>query len=85
MELLNRLRKALEDKVVVGRSNKVPKKKKHDCAGMGTFSPNAYWRILEKDDVATEEPINPTFKDARAPTIREEDAKFVAAKYNFSK
>ena len=52
---------------------------------MGTFADSAYWRILDKDDQATHEPDNDRFKNSRAPTIGEADAKFVPVKYGFSK
>ena len=88
-ELLGGLRKALEDKVVGGSKKKSKKKSTKKISdgesGLGTFSDSAYWRILDKDDQATNEPDNVRFKTARAPTIGEADAKFVPVKYGFSK
>ena len=88
-ELLGRLRKALEDKVVGGskkKSKKKSNKKRSDGeSGLGIFADSAYWRILDKDDQATNEPDNARFKTARSPTIGGADAKFVPVKYGFSK
>ena len=90
VELLDRLKKALEVNVVVrGRNctgtNKVTKKRSDGESGLSSFPSTAYWRVLEPDEVATEEPENSTFKNARAPTIDARDAKFVPVKYGFSK
>ena len=89
-EMLERLQKALEEKLpVVGAKKKTGnknKKKKNDNKekGMGAFAETAYWRVLEPDEEPTEEPSNPSFKNPRAPTIEERDAKYVPVKFGFS-
>ena len=90
-QMLDRLKKALEEKVaVVGAAPKSqPKKKKAKGRsdgekGMGAFPDTAYWRVLNPDSEPTQEPSNPTFNNPRAPTVVERDAKYVPVKYNFS-
>ena len=51
---------------------------------MGCFAEGAYWKILKPGEDAVKEPLNPSFKQARAPTVEEQDAKFVPVKYSFS-
>ena len=71
-ELLERLEKAIEDKVkVVGGgklcANEKKSKKKDDGqkkkAGMGVFADGAYWKILQPDEDAVKEPLNPKIKN----------------------
>ena len=51
---------------------------------IGTFPKTARWKIIKPDNNPTDEPSNPTFKNLRAPTIEERDAKYVPVKFNFS-
>ena len=52
---------------------------------MGSFAETTYWRVLEPDQEPTKEPSNPLFKNPRAPTIEERDAKYVPVKFGFFK
>ena len=51
---------------------------------MGTFPKTARWKILKPDGNLTDDPSNPAFKNAQAPTIKEREAKYVPVKFNFS-
>ena len=98
-ELKVRLLKALSDKIPVsvsankagdagakGKKGGGGKKKKDTVksnVGRG-FPLSAKWRPLLPDTETVSEPLNPTFKLPRAPTITEQDAEFVPPKYNFS-
>ena len=89
-EMLDRLKKALEEKVpVAGATKSKPKKKKSKSRsdgekGMGAFPSTSFWKILSPDNEPTAEPSNPTFREPRAPTVEERDAKYVPVKFNFS-
>ena len=76
----------MDEKIVVlkGKPKKKSRKKSSE-SGMGTFAPNAYWRILDTDVEPMKEPENPTFRNAHAPTIEKRDAMFVPMKFGFSK
>jgi SAP domain len=73
--LIERLKKAMVDKVKIVRSGKKP----DDLKG---FAQGACWRELLPEETIVEEPTN-SFK-ARAPTIPEEDRDFVPVKHNFA-
>ena len=92
--LRKRLRKALNDKVIV-KCSKLSKKKfasrdggekkkKNSNHQMKFFSDDAYWKELFPIDEPVVEPENPTFNMARAPTVEECNATHVPVKYNFS-
>ena len=85
-ELLERLKKALKDKVKVkvSEQEKIKGKKKIE-GGLKGFAKGARWEPLVPDELSVEEPTNPSFEKARAPTIDEEDAEHVPVKYNFMK
>ena len=51
--------------------------------GMKWFPYTAYWRVLKPKNETADEPNNATFKNPRAPTIPEEDAKYVPTKYYY--
>ena len=80
-----------EDKSSLNRKEKdsdTATKKDSDTAtkrdGMNGFPPSAYWEPLKPDTVAVEEPLNPNFAAARAPTIAEQEGEYVPVKFNFS-
>ena len=50
---------------------------------MKWFPDTAYWRFLKPKNVTVDEPNNATFKNPRAPTIPEEDTKYVPTKHDF--
>ena len=50
---------------------------------MKGFETNAYWEVLEHSASRVDEPTNPTFSTARAPTIPEEDGAYVPVKHKF--
>ena len=50
---------------------------------MKWFPDTAYWRVLKPKNETVDEPNNATFKNPRAPTIPEEDAKYVPTKHDF--
>ena len=50
---------------------------------MEWFPDTAYWRALKTKNETVDEPNNATFKNPRAPTIPEEDAKYVPTKHEF--
>ena len=84
-ELVKRLKKCIEDKVVVGGKNKEKSSKPRKNNGLGSFIDGAYWKILEPESNAVVEPVNKTFKKCREPTIDKDAADyFVPIKHNFS-
>ena len=90
-ELKDQLRKALAEKVYVRHSlpqqnqrKKATAKEKQSDVGKD-FPPTARWEVLTPDNEQAAEPSNPTFRQARAPTVAVEDAAYVPLKYNFSK
>ena len=50
---------------------------------MKWFPDTAYWRVLKPKNETVDEPNNVTFKNPCAPTIPEEDAKYVPTKHDF--
>ena len=50
---------------------------------MKWFPDTAYWRVLKPKNQKVDEPNNTTFKNPRAPTITEEDDKYVPTKHDF--
>ena len=85
-KLLERLKKALKDKVKVRVSKKEKQKggKKIE-GGLKGFAPGARWEPLVADELSVEEPTNPSFGKTHAPTIDQKDAEHVPVKYNFMK
>ena len=92
-DMLLRLREALQNKIPVNLSNttinnknnkmkSTEKKKKQSIAG---FPDSAFWKVLDADEDVAAEPENPSFKNPRAPTIDEKDARSIPQKHNFSK
>ena len=64
-------------------SDSVPFSKEGGCNKIPTVFPlGAYWKVLNHESVQVIEPINPTFKAPRAPTLPEEDEMEVPTKYN---
>ena len=61
-----------------GKTKKKKTGELHSC-----FAEGAYWKELNPMEATVEEPVNPTFTNARAPTIEERDTEFVPVKYNF--
>ena len=61
-----------------------PQKKKRIVNGFKVFPDTSFWRQLNPGGAAVQEPANPTFLVARAPTISEKDAGHVPNKYNFT-
>ena len=53
--------------------------------GLQNFASTARWNVLTPEETPIEEPLNPRFKNARAPTIPEEDSKHIPVKRNFSR
>jgi len=58
-------------------------KKKRIITGLKTFPSSAKWQELFPSATAVQEPVNPTFKQPRAPTVQAKDAQFVPKKYEF--
>ena len=83
--LVELLLSALGKKIPVG-NGKNPKPKKIDKSksggGMKWFLDTAYWRVLKPKNETVDEPNNATFKNPRAPTITEEDAKYAPTKHD---
>ena len=50
---------------------------------MKWFPDTAYWRVLKPKNETVNDPNNATFKNPRAPTITEEDAKYGPTKHDF--
>ena len=50
---------------------------------MRWFPDTAYWRVLKPKNETVDEPNNATFKNPRAPTITEKDAKYVTTNHDF--
>ena len=84
--LVERLISALVKKIPIGNGNK-PKPNKSDKnksgGGIKWFPDTAYWRVLKPKNETVDEPNNAIFKNPRAPTITEEDAKYVPTKHDF--
>ena len=76
--LVEHLLSALSKKISVG-IGKMPKPKKSDKnnsgRGMKWFPDTAYLRVMKPKNETVDEPNNATFKNPRAPTVPEEDAK----------
>ena len=52
---------------------------------MNGFPDTAWWRILVVDEEnIVHEPVNPSFVNARSPTMNEDDVKYVKQKQNFA-
>mgnify|MGYP003333161701 CR=1 FL=1 len=49
------------------------------------FTSTAYWKPLDCEAAVAEEPENPSFKKAYAPTINKEFAEYIPIKHSFSK
>ena len=77
---------SLAKKIPVGNVNK-PNLKKSDKSksGGGTkwFPDTAYWRVLKPTNETVDKPNKATFKNPCAPTIPEEDAKYVPTNHDF--
>ena len=93
IELRDRLKQALADKVHVRKTKPQPNQQKKKSTGKKKeisevgkdFPVSARWEVLTPDIQQAVEPSNPTFFQARAPTVAVEDAAHVPSKYNFSK
>ena len=92
LELIHRLNEAMERGLVKystveeAKAKSKPKKKKavsSGMKGMKLFPDTAYWEVLDPMPDVVQEPLNPRFKIARAPTIAERDAKYVPQKFNY--
>ena len=84
-ELQDRLRKDMIDKVHVRKLQPQQKQKKKQVSTVGkNFPDTARWEVLVADVDQVKEPSNPTFRQARAPTVSAEDASSIPIKYNFS-
>ena len=49
---------------------------------MKTLPDTVYWRVMKPKNETVDEPNNATFKNPRATTIPEEDAKYVPTKHD---
>jgi hypothetical protein len=88
-ELLERLQKTLAAKVVVrklGAIGAIKKKANKKATGdnLNGFAPGSHWVPLIPIAAPIQEPENPTFIKARAPTVPEEEADVVKLKHDFS-
>jgi hypothetical protein len=88
-ELLDRLQKALDTKIAVlkpGKKKVTAPAKKTTKTGdnLNGFAAGSYWEPLIAITVPIDEPDNPTFMKARAPTVPEEEADVVKLKYDFA-
>ena len=62
------------------------RRKKHRRGnGLQNFSSTARWTSLTPEETPVEEPLNLRFKNARTPTIPEEDSKHIPEKHNFAR
>jgi hypothetical protein len=88
-DLLKRLQQALARKVKVSIFGPIHTdkgttgKKKAGLNDMAGFAPGAYWEQLKPKDVPVEEPLN-TIRNARAPTVPENEAGSVPVKHDFA-
>ena len=62
-------------KVKESSSNKEKEIAKKKDESLKIFFDDAYWESLVPLEDVVEEPLNPTFKNPRAPTIEEKDGK----------
>ena len=76
------LRKVLDDKVPNKVDEALSEKKKETQRGDGLqhFASTARWTVFTLEETPVEEPLNPRFKNSRAPTIPEEDSKHILVK-----
>ena len=84
--LVERLLSVSAKNIPVGNGkNTKPNKsdKSKSGGGMKWFPDTAYWRVLKPKNETVDEPNNATFKNPCAPTIPEEDAKYVPKKHDF--
>ena len=85
-DLVERLLSALANKIPFG-NGKNPKPKNSDKrksgGGMKWFPDTAYGRVMNPKNETVDDRNNVTFKYPRAPTIPEEDAKYVPTKHDF--
>ena len=84
--LVERLKAAIDKKVTKYKTLEDAKRNSNPTGkvdGMKSFATTAYWEPLEPETVQVQEPANPTFKLARAPTVSEKEEKYVPQKYNF--
>ena len=84
--LVERLLSELEKNIPVGNvKNPKPKNSDKNKSGgeMKWFPDTAYWRVLKPKYETVDDPNNATFKNSRAPTITEEDTKYVPKKHDF--
>ena len=51
---------------------------------MKSFHPDAVWNELKANEAVVEEPLNPTFRIKRAPTVPVEDRDCVPIKHNYN-
>jgi len=86
-ELQDRLKKALTDKVHVRKlkPQHKPQHKQQKSEVGKDFPITAKWEVFIADLEQVKEPNNPTFHEARAPTVPAEDARNIPIKHNFSK
>mmetsp|Transcript_64674 Transcript_64674/g.75896 ORF Transcript_64674/g.75896 Transcript_64674/m.75896 type:complete len:109 (+) Transcript_64674:662-988(+) len=85
-ELKQRLKKALDNEVLVEKKKESVRNKKDNTktpSKMGAFAPGVYWKPFSLDEEPAKDPENSAF-NPRAPTIVERDATFVLVKYSFS-
>jgi hypothetical protein len=87
-DLYNRLQKALDAKVAVAKPTEFKKKAKIKKAtppdNLNGFAPGSYWLPLVPIEAPIDEPENPNFLKARAPTVPEDEAEVVKLKHDFS-
>ena len=77
----------IDDKVPNKVDEALSEKNKETQRGGGLhhFASTARWTVLTPEETPVEQPLNPRFKNARAPTIPEEDSKHIPVKHNFAR
>lgn len=85
--LIDRLQTTIDKKLPVlpkAKKNiqKKNNKKSKKVPSSFSFPSTAHWRVLKAVEEVTE-PVNPTFINARAPTINEKDQMYIPQKHNF--
>jgi len=86
-DMLAQLKKPFADKVPINTPLKTAAKKRESKKSnslASIFQNDAYRKVLVSQKDITEEPYNPRWKQAHAPTIVAEDEAYVLVKHNFN-
>ena len=78
-----RIRRFNSEEEAAAAKAKAPKKKKVINA-LKTFPSTAKFQSLVPNAIAFNKPVNPTFKQTRAPTLPVGDSQFIPKKYEFN-